>query len=56
MRDVEYGAYFKHANLVSVKIISFLSETTNLKKDILVAPAVSVWMPSKVTPKDDCSE
>ena len=32
MRDVEYGAYFKHANLVSVKIISFLNEITNLKK------------------------
>ena len=41
MRDVEYGAYFKHANLVSVKIISFLNEITNLKK-MLVAPAVSV--------------
>ena len=39
MRDVEYGAYFKHASLVSVKIISFLNEITNLKK-MLVAPAV----------------
>ena len=43
MRDVEYGAYFKHAigNLVLVKIISFSNEITNLKK-MLVAPAVSV--------------
>ena len=41
MLDVEYGAYFKHANLVSVKIISFLNEITNLKK-MLVAPAVNV--------------
>ena len=33
MRDVEYGAYFKHANFVLVKIISFLNEITNLKKN-----------------------
>ena len=32
MRNVEYDAYFKHANLESVKIISFLKELTNLKK------------------------
>ena len=55
MCKVEQGVYFKHANLESVEIISFLNEITKLKK-MLVAPAFSVWKPSKVTFKDDCGE